>query len=213
VRDFFWEVKVIDSIGDAIASTAPPVARRDDELFGLVEKVVEERMPRRRRMRRRFVLGTAVFALVLGGTSVALATPDLHWPWGGSPERAVERVNPSGEPCTMAFKVHAEGVPDTDPAVTIARETLAAIDFETLQIDPVLLEENRARAAVELERWKSLGLVKQGTQADPDAQTFSRTVGGLIADGVRAAGLDPAHISIETAMLCGDDDGSRDDWN
>lgn len=204
---------MIDSIDDAIASTAPRVARRDQELFGLVEKVVEERMPRRRRVRRRFVLGTAVFALVLGGTSVALATPDFQqWAWGGDAERTVERINPAGELCTMAFKVHAEGVPDTDPSVTAAREILAAIDFETLKIDPVVLEENRAQAAADLERRISLGLAKRGTQVDADYGTISQTVAELIGDGVRARGLVP-HISIESGMLCGDDDGSRDDGN
>ena len=97
VRDDFWEVKVIDSIDDAIASTAPTVARRDHELFDLVETVVEERIPRRRRKRRPLMLGAGVLALLLGGTSVALAAPDLHWPWGTSPDGAVERVNPAGE--------------------------------------------------------------------------------------------------------------------
>lgn len=205
---------MIDSIGDAIASTAPPVARRDHELFGLVEKVVEERMPRRRRLRRRIVLGTAVFALLLGGTSVALAAPEFQrWWWGGSPDRTLERENPSGELCTMAFKVNAEGVPDTDPAVTAAREILAAIDLESLQIDPAVLEGNREHAAAELEQRISRGLVKQGTQVDADAETISRTVGDLVANGIRARGLDPAHISFSSGMLCGDDDGSRDDWN
>jgi hypothetical protein len=111
----------------------------------------------------------------------------------------------------MAFKIDAEGVPDTDPAVIAAREILAAIDFENLQIDQSLLEENRIQAAADLERRLALGIVKRGTQVDADAQTISHTVAMMVGDGVRARGLDPGHLTIGGDMHCGDDEGSRSD--
>ncbi|MDQ0896054.1 hypothetical protein [Agromyces ramosus] len=191
---------MIDSIDDAIASAAPPVAKRGRELEGLVERVVEERIPRRRRGRRRMMLGTAVLAVLIGGTSASLATPDFRgWWWSGSPDRTVQRVNATGELCTIGYKILADvGFPETDPAVIAAREILSETDIENLQIDQAKLEENRASVPKPL---------------DPDGVTISNAIITLVVDGVRARGLDPAHFSIGGDGRCGDEDGSRDDWN
>lgn len=189
----------------AHAAAAPQIAPRDERLDELLAAVVAERTRIRRRSRRRWAACTAAITLLLGGASVAVASPGFR-EWAGFESADTQQwINDIGETCQVAFTVQPmPGVPKTDPGVVAAQEMLADINIETLPLSEDVLEHWRKAAAEEAEKAHRLGLRTRGMWFnDPDSWAIYNTIPTLIIDGVRDRGLDPAGVHIEGAFGCG----------
>jgi hypothetical protein len=107
-----------------VTASAPSIAQRDRRLYAAIDDVVtESRRPRPRR-KRLFITGATLSVLLLGGTTMALATPSLLDWLGCTPDQTIKHVNADGDLCAAGMVVQPYGVPDDDAKHIASRQPL-----------------------------------------------------------------------------------------
>ena len=197
-----------DELNGRLARSAPAITPRGDRLHAALDEVVTSSRPRPRR-RRWLVGGTTLSLVLLGGTSAALASPQvLDW-LGFTPDQSLQHTNVDGDLCVAGMIVRPEGVTADDESFRAAREILLTIDFDTLEV-PAHIREQQNSAAAAAARAAATDLYNlahpeatiQPAADDPQTDLLLSTAYELMTDGVAARGLDPSHFSFEAVGTC-----------
>lgn len=179
---------------DASAPHTTESEERDAALKGLLAK-------RSRTRNARALTATAITGvLVLGGATAAAAGSDLLTHLGWWAEASTVQETRDGTACTQGFRISATPERVTDPAaLEIARETLMAIDVESLDLSETLRELEPELASADYveggEPWKP-------TPAFTDHFALFIAVNEQVRAAVAAAGFDPDSVSLDGAAEC-----------
>ena len=193
-----------------LANSAPTVAPRDDRLRAAIDDVVTGSRPARRQRKRWFIAGATLSAVLLGGTSAALASPALLEWLGFTPDQSIQHLNADGDYCAAGMIVRPEGVPDDDASFLAAKDIFLGIDFDTLQIPDTIRNAYRYSAAAAAAKAESIAEFNAAhpddpfrpALPDPETRMLHDTAYTLMADGLESRGLDVGHFSLEAAGTC-----------
>jgi hypothetical protein len=180
-------------------ASAPPTAE-SAERDAAVQSLVAERAPSRTRRSRALTVTAITSALVLGGVTAAAAGTGLLTHLGWWAENSTVQEARDGTLCTQGFRVSVTPERVTDPAaLEIARDALAAIDLESLDLTETLRELETELANTEYveggEPWTP-------TTAFTDQFALFTALNERIRGAVADAGYDPDSVSLDGAAEC-----------
>lgn len=196
-----------DELMRRVAAATPAIAQRTNTVREAIDEVMADARPSRRRRRRALIAGASLSVVLLGGASVAVADPALLDWLRFTPDRTIQHVNADGDLCTAGMIVRPEGVSTEDPSFLAAREILLSIDFDTIKATGSAQDGDALAAAAKaksFEEWNTAhpDATMQPAPDDPETGRVLQSVYQLITDGLKARGLDPSHVSLESGGSC-----------
>jgi len=122
-----------------IRAAAPHVSTQ----IGLIDhgtRILREARQRRGRKLRIWTASVAASVALVGGGTVAIAGNDLQTPWGWTADNVYQFPGPNGQTCFAGLVVKPEGVAADAEVVVVAREIVAGLDLDTLDISEAVAE-------------------------------------------------------------------------
>ena len=103
-------------------------------------RILREARQRRRRKLRIWTASVAASVVLVGGGTVAIAGNGLQTPWGWTADNVYQFPGPNGQTCFAGLVVKPEGVAADAEVVVVAREIVAGLDLDTLDISEAVAE-------------------------------------------------------------------------